>query len=94
MSAYQRRLAKQRYLYITDTTPGHAQYFREKKLPRKLYFKGHAKKYRETHSGNNLRTAELLLNYLEGSNDFPDNELAENLERARSEFRKEFKIES
>ena len=33
------------------------------------------------HSGNNLRTAELLLNYLGRSEDLPDNELAENMER-------------
>jgi hypothetical protein len=52
------------------------------------------KKYREMHSGNNLRTAELLLNYLERSADIPDNELAENIERARKEIRKEFKLES
>ena len=41
-----------------------------------------------------MRTAELLLNYLGRSEDLPDNELEENIERARKEFRKEFKLES
>jgi len=43
---------------------------------------------------NNWSSADTLLDYLQTSNDFPDNELAENVEKARNEFRKNFKLQS
>ncbi len=37
-------------------------------------------------------SARRLLNYINYSDDFPDNELADNIEKASKEFRKNFKI--
>lgn len=42
----------------------------------------------------NKTDAELLADYLERSGDFPDNELADSIEKASREFRQNFKLRS
>jgi hypothetical protein len=94
MSTRQKRLPRQRYRCLTVTVSRPAQYLHEKRRSRIPYIKEQVKKYIEMRSGSHSKTAERLLRYLEESNDFPDKELAENVEKARREFRNEFRLES
>ncbi|MGA9151351.1 MAG: hypothetical protein WBZ36_12300 [Candidatus Nitrosopolaris sp.] len=41
---------------------------------------------------NDRSSVDTLLDYLKTSQDFPDNELADNVEKAHKEFRKNFKL--
>jgi hypothetical protein len=43
---------------------------------------------------NDWSSADTLLDYLKTSHDFPDNELADNVEQAHNEFRRNFKLKS
>jgi hypothetical protein len=43
---------------------------------------------------NDRSSVDTLLDYLKTSHDFPDNELADNVEKAHIEFRKNFRLQS
>ncbi|MFZ0513306.1 MAG: hypothetical protein WAM14_16985 [Candidatus Nitrosopolaris sp.] len=50
--------------------------------------------FNEMNLRNNRSSVDTLLDYLQTSHDFPDNELAENVEKAHDEFRKNFRLQS
>lgn len=50
--------------------------------------------FNEMNLRNNRSSVDTLLEYLQTSRDFPDNELAENIEKSHDEFRKNFRLQS
>jgi len=93
-----RRKGHQQYLYLLKAKKKILHYYEPPKRGRKMlggYIREHSKKDSNLQNQNNsskMKEGKLLLQYLYATDDFPDNNLADSIEKASKEFRESFKL--